>query len=332
MRTKTKILGIETSCDETAAAVVEDGSRIISDVVASQIDIHARYGGVVPEVASRQHLLAIIPVVSQAMTEISWQDINGIAVTFGPGLAGSLLVGVNVAKAIALAKKLPITGVNHLEAHIYANWLDPPPAGENGRVKFPCLCLIVSGGHSDLVLMKGHGQFEKLGRTRDDAAGEAFDKAARILDLGYPGGPAIERAARSGAPCLPLPRAWLKENHDFSFSGLKTALWHLVHKGGVSVADVAASFQLAIVDVLVAKTIEAAKQLKVEQILLSGGVAANKTLTQHFLASSPVPVLIPPPHLCTDNAAMVAACGYYHFQAGKISGYDLDVVPSLSLG
>jgi len=332
MRTKTEILGIETSCDETAAAVVEDGSKIISDVVASQIDIHARYGGVVPEVASRQHLLTIIPVINQAMTGISWQDIEGIAVTFGPGLAGSLLVGVNVAKAIALAKKLPITGVNHLEAHIYANWLDSSPPGEKERVKFPCLCLVVSGGHSDLVLMKGHGQFEKLGRTRDDAAGEAFDKAARILDLGYPGGPAIEQAARSGFPCLPLPRAWLKESHDFSFSGLKTALWHLVHKGGVSVADVAASFQLAIIDVLVAKTIEAARQLKVEQILLSGGVAANETLTRRFLAKSPVPVLIPPPHLCTDNAAMVAACGYYHFQAGKISGYDLDVVPSLSLG
>ena len=328
-----KILGIETSCDETAAAVVENGSRIISDVVSSQIDIHARYGGVVPEVASRQHLLTIIPVVSQAMTKVSWQEINGIAVTFGPGLAGSLLVGVNVAKAIALAKKLPITGVNHLEAHIYANWLDSSSSpGENGRVKFPCLCLVVSGGHSDLVLMKGHGQFEKLGRTRDDAAGEAFDKAARILDLGYPGGPAIEQAARSGTPCLPLPRAWLKESHDFSFSGLKTALWHLVHKGGVSVANAAASFQLAIVDVLVAKTVEAAKQLKVEQILLSGGVAANKTLAQHFLANSPVPVLIPPPHLCTDNAAMVAACGYYHFQAGKVSGYDLDVVPSLGIG
>ena len=332
MRTKTKILGIETSCDETAAAVVEDGSRIISNVVASQIDIHARYGGVVPEVASRQHLLTIIPVVSQAMTEISWQDINGIAVTFGPGLAGSLLVGVNVAKAIALAKKLPITGVNHLEAHIYANWLDSSPSSEKGRVKFPCLCLVVSGGHSDLVLMKGQGQFEKLGRTLDDAAGEAFDKAARILGLGYPGGPAIEQAARSGIPCLPLPRAWLKGSHDFSFSGLKTALWHLVHKGGVSVANAAASFQLAIVDVLVAKTIEAAKQLEVEQILLSGGVAANKTLTHHLLANSPVSVLIPPPHLCTDNAAMVAACGYYHLQAGKISGYDLDVVPSLSLG
>jgi N6-L-threonylcarbamoyladenine synthase len=340
--TKMKVLGIETSCDETAAAVVEDGGRIISNVVASQIDIHARYGGIVPEVASRQHLLTIIPVVSQAMTGVSWQDINGIAVTFGPGLAGSLLVGVNVAKAIALAKKLPITGVNHLEAHIYANWLAPSPessplTGEgrvrvNSEVKFPCLCLIVSGGHSDLVLMKGHGQFEKLGRTRDDAAGEAFDKAARILGLGYPGGPAIEQAGRSGIPCLPLPRAWLKGSHDFSFSGLKTALWHLVQKGGISVADAAASFQLAIVDVLVVKTIEAAKQLKVEQILLSGGVAANKMLREHFLANSPVPVLIPPPHLCTDNAAMVAACGYYHFQAGKISGYDLDVVPSLSLG
>jgi N6-L-threonylcarbamoyladenine synthase len=329
----TKIMGIETSCDETAAAIVEDGSRIISNVVASQIDIHARYGGIVPEVASRQHLLTIIPVISQAITEVSWQDINGIAVTFGPGLAGSLLVGVNVAKALALAKEVPIIGVNHLEAHVYANWLDPSlPSGEKGRVNFPCLCLVVSGGHSDLVLMKGHGQFDKLGRTRDDAAGEAFDKAARILGLGYPGGPAIEEAARSGIPCLPLPRAWLKESHDFSFSGLKTALWHLVYKGGVSVADAAASFQLAVADVLVAKTIEAARQLRVEQILLSGGVAANKTLSQHFLANSPVPVLIPPPHLCTDNAAMVAACGYYHLQAGRISGYDLDVVPSLSLG
>jgi len=327
-----KVLGIETSCDETAAAIVEDGSKIISNVVASQIDIHARYGGVVPEVAARQHLLTIIPVISQAMTGVSWQDINGIAVTFGPGLAGSLLVGVNVAKAIALAKKIPLIGVNHLEAHIYANWLDSSPSDERGKVKFPCLCLVVSGGHSDLVLMKGHGQFEKLGRTRDDAAGEAFDKAARILGLGYPGGPAIEQASRSGIPGLPLPRAWLKGSHDFSFSGLKTALWHLVHKGGVSVADAAASFQLAVVDVLVVKTIEAAKQLKVEQILLSGGVAANKMLTRHFLASSPVSVLIPPTHLCTDNAAMVAACGYYHLQAGKISGYDLDVVPSLSLG
>jgi len=327
-----KILGIETSCDETAAAIVENGSSIISNVVASQIDIHARYGGVVPEVASRQHLLTIIPVINQAMTEVYWQDVDGIAVTCGPGLAGSLLVGVNVSKAIALAKEIPVTGINHLEAHIYANWLTSSPVNQNGSVKFPCLCLIVSGGHSDLILMEGHGQFKKLGRTLDDAAGEAFDKAARILGLGYPGGPAIEQAAHSGIPCLTLPRAWLRESYDFSFSGLKTALWRLVHKGKVSVADVAASFQLAVVDVLVTKTIEAAKQLGVEQILLSGGVAANKTLTEYFLANSPVPVLIPPPQLCTDNAAMVASCGYYHFQAGKVSGYDLDVVPNLSLG
>ena len=333
-----KVLGIETSCDETAAAVVEDGSRIISNVVASQIDIHARYGGVVPEVASRQHLLSIIPVISEAMSkaEVTWQDIYGIAVTFGPGLAGSLLVGVNIAKAVALAKKLPIIGVNHIEAHIYANWLDlslaTSPLDDETEVRFPCLCLIVSGGHSDLVLMTGHGRFEKMGRTRDDAAGEAFDKAARILGLGYPGGPAIEQAASSGTPCLSLPRAWLRGSNDFSFSGVKTALWHVVQKGGVSAADAAASFQLVVVDVLVAKTIEAAKQLKVKQVLLSGGVAANKMLTEHFLNKSPVPVLIPPPHLCTDNAAMVAACGCYHFQAGQISSFDLDVVPSLSLG
>ena len=337
-----KILGIETSCDETAAAVVKDGNRILSNIVASQIDIHARYGGIVPEVASRQHLLTIIPVVNRAMTEakVTWQDIDGIAITFGPGLAGSLLVGVNVAKAIALAKQLPITGVNHLEAHIYANWLALPfssPSSGEDRVSFPCLCLIVSGGHSDLVLMRGHAQFEKLGRTRDDAAGEAFDKAARILGLGYPGGPAIEEIAKSGTPCLSLPRAWLRGSNDFSFSGLKTALWHYVQREEILtsaslVADTAASFQYAVVDVLVTKTIKVAKELGVRQILLSGGVAANKLLTERFLNSSPVPILVPPPHLCTDNAAMVAACGYYHFQSGKISDYDLDVIPSLSLG
>jgi len=328
-----KILGIETSCDETAAAVVEDGIEIVSNVVASQIDIHSRYGGIVPEVASRQHLLTIIPVIDRAISEagVTWQDIDGIAVTYGPGLAGSLLVGVNVAKAIALAKQLPITGVNHLEAHIYANWLSSS-LDEESQVGFPCLCLIVSGGHSDLVLMKGHGQFEKLGRTRDDAAGEALDKAARILNLGYPGGPAIEQASSLGKPCLSLPRAWLKGSHDFSFSGLKTALWRLVQRDGISVADAAASFQLAVVDVLVTKTVKAARELQVKQILLSGGVAANKLLTERFLNSSQVPVFVPPPHLCTDNAAMVAACGYHHFQTGQISNYDLDVVPSLSLG
>ena len=337
-----RVLGIETSCDETAAAVVEDGSRIISDVVASQIDIHSRYGGIVPEVASRQHVLTIIPVIRDAMSEVSWRWVGGIAVTFGPGLVGSLLVGVNAAKAISLARKIPLIGVNHLEAHIYANWLATSsassPLREEGtvravsEVKFPCLCLVVSGGHSDLLLMKRHGQFEKVGRTRDDAAGEAFDKAARILGLGYPGGPAIEQASRSGVPNLALPRAWLRDSHDFSFSGLKTALWHAVHEREISVADAAASFQQAVVDVLVVKTIEAAKELKVRQILLSGGVAANAMLRDRFLASSPVPVLVPPPRLCTDNAAMVAACGHHHLRTGETSGCDLDVVPGLPLG
>jgi N6-L-threonylcarbamoyladenine synthase len=330
--TKTKILGIETSCDETAAAIAEEGNTIVSNVVASQIDIHGRYGGVVPEVASRQHLLTIIPVIREAMSEICWHDIGAIAVTFGPGLAGSLLVGVNVAKGIALAKKIPLIGVNHLEAHIYANWLDSSQHVGADTVRFPCLCLIVSGGHSDLILMRGHGQFEKVGRTRDDAAGEAFDKAARILGLGYPGGPVIEQASRSGIANLPLPRAWLKGSYDFSFSGLKTALWHLVRGKDISVSEAAASFQFAVVEVLTVKTIEAAKELRVEQILLSGGVAANAMLREHFLANSPVPVLIPAPHLCTDNAVMVAACGYYHLRRGKTSGYDLDVVPGLSLG
>ncbi len=328
-----KILGIETSCDETAAAIVEDGRKILSNVVASQVDIHARYGGIVPEVASRQHVLTIVPIVEQALTEakVAFSDLEGVAVTFGPGLAGSLIVGVNMAKAIALSYNLPLIGVNHLEAHIYANWLD----GTELPV-FPCLCLVVSGGHTDLVMMAGHGQLRKLGRTRDDAAGEAFDKGARILELGYPGGPAIEKAAEGGIPSVPFPRAWLKGSDDFSFSGLKTALLHWVRErkatDNFSVSDAAASFQRAVVDALATKTINAAKRLRVRQILLCGGVAANKALREYFLKLSPVPVLIPPPNLCTDNAAMVAACGYYHFQRGEADSYDLDVVPSLSLG
>ncbi len=327
-----KILGIETSCDETAAAVVEDGANILSNVVASQVDIHSRYGGIVPEVASRQHVITALPVLESCMTEAkaSWQDINAIAVTIGPGLAGSLLVGVNVAKAIALAHGLPLIGINHLEGHIYANWLS------EDKPVFPCLCLIVSGGHSDLVLMKEHGQFEKVGRTRDDAAGEAFDKAARILDLGYPGGPAIEKAARDMTASFPLPRAWLKGSDDFSFSGLKTALLHLVRDNDFSdssrVAEAAASFQQAVVDVLSTKTIQIAERLGVRQILLSGGVAANKSLRDCFIANSPLPVLIPPPSLCTDNAAMIAVCAYYHYQLGRVDGYDIDVIPGLSLG
>ena len=323
-----KILGIETSCDETVAAVVEDGTRILSNQIASQVEIHARYGGIVPEVASRQHILSIIPVIERAMAEarVTWSDLAGIAVTIGPGLAGSLLVGVNVAKAIALACGLPLTGINHLEGHIYANWL------VDHSIHFPVVCLIVSGGHSDLVLMRGHGDYLVLGRTRDDAAGEALDKAARILSLGYPGGPAIEQAAKAGTASIPLPRAWLKGSSDFSFSGVKTALLRLVEGGKVSsVADAAASFQQAVIDVLVAKTVAVARECRVKHILLSGGVTSNELLRNWLAEKSPLPVLVPEPILCTDNAAMIAACGYYHLQAGKMDGLDSDVVPGLKL-
>jgi len=321
-----KILGVETSCDETAAAVVEDGTKILSSQIASQVEIHARYGGVVPEVASRQHILSIIPIIKEAMAKTAWEELSGIAVTIGPGLAGSLLVGVNAAKAIALAHGLPVTGINHLEGHIYANWL----GGKN--IDFPVVCLIVSGGHSDLVLMRGHGDYIVLGRTRDDAAGEAFDKAARILELGYPGGPAIERAARGGTASIQLPRAWLKGSDDFSFSGVKTALLRLVEAGEVpSAADAAASFQEAVIDVLVTKTLTVAKERRAKQILVAGGVAANGLLRKRLLKNSPLPVLVPPPVLCTDNAAMIAACGYYRLKAGKTNGLDLDVFPSLKL-
>jgi N6-L-threonylcarbamoyladenine synthase len=324
-----KILGIETSCDETAAAIVGDGTTIFSNQIISQVEIHARYGGIVPEVASRQHILSIIPIVERAITEasVNWSDIQGIAVTNGPGLAGSLLIGTNMAKAISFSRKIPLIGVNHLEGHIYANWLT------GNTPVFPLICLIVSGGHSDLVLMRSHGDYTILGRTRDDAAGEAFDKAARILNLGYPGGPAIDRAAQQGTANIKLPRAWLKGTHDFSFSGLKTALLQMFEKGEIkNVANAAASFQEAVADVLVTKTIEAAKEYKVNQILLAGGVASNKLLRKWLTEKSSIPVFIPPPILCTDNAAMIASCGYYRFKTGKISGLDLDVIAGLKLG
>ena len=323
-----KILGIETSCDETAAAVVEDGCQVLSNQIASQVEIHARYGGIVPEVASRQHTLSIVPVIERAMDEagVTWNDLDGIAVTMGPGLAGSLLTGVNIAKSISFARGLPITGVNHLEGHIYANWLTV------ADLEFPLVCLIVSGGHSDLVLVRGHHDYILLGQTRDDAAGEAFDKASRLLGLGYPGGPAIERAARSGNASIPLPRAWLRGSLDFSFSGLKTALLRLVEDDRIpSPQDAAASFQEAVVDVLVKKTVAAAREYRGKQILLAGGVAANGYLRQSLTAASPLPVIVPPPILCTDNAAMIAACGYFQLRAGKTDSLDMDVVPNLKL-
>lgn len=334
-----RILGIDTSCDETSAAVVENGTRLLSNIIASQVEIHARYGGIVPEVASRQHILSVIPVVSQAMTEsgTGWENLDGIAVTNGPGLAGSLLTGVNMAKAVSFARRLPMTGVNHLEGHIYAAWLT------GKEIEFPLICLIVSGGHSGLVLVRGHGNYVLLGETRDDAAGEAFDKAARLLGLGYPGGPAIERAAREGIACIDLPRAWLKGTYDFSFSGLKTALFRLVEAGKIApagtdkkehlptAADAAASFQEAVTQVLVGKTVLAARECNVRQILMVGGVAANRTLTKRLTESATIPVIVPEPSLCTDNGAMIAACGYYHFQAGRIDDLALDVLPNLGL-
>ena len=330
------ILGIETSCDETAAAVVENGCKILSNVVASQIEMHAQYGGVFPEVASREHVLKIVPVIEDTLKEagITFKDLAAVAVTHGPGLAGSLLVGVNTAKAISFASDLPLLGINHLEGHVYANWLESANMTVIEK-QFPLIALIVSGGHSEIVLMRGHNDYQMLGHTLDDAAGEAFDKVARLLGLGYPGGPAIQQAAEDGDPdAFKLPRAWLRGTYDYSFSGLKTAALHLVQSfegKRLPVADIAASFQAAITDVLVEKTKQAAEEFGAKQILLAGGVAANKRLRERMVKRADVPVLIPPPKLCIDNGAMIASAAWWHLEKGERSGWDLDVLPSLQL-
>jgi N6-L-threonylcarbamoyladenine synthase len=343
----TRILGIETSCDETAVALVSDGSLVESNVVASQTDLHARYGGVVPEQASRAHLRAILPTLDEAFSQAgaSWDGIDAVAVTYGPGLAGALLVGVNVAKGLAFARRKPILGINHLEGHVYANWLDVPRAED--QPTFPLVALIVSGGHSDLVLSDGHGQYRRLGRTRDDAAGEAFDKVARLLGLGFPGGPAIEKLAAGGdANLFPFPRAWLEsDSWDFSFSGLKTAVRHQVQDLGVDpdraspeerrerlpVADLAASFQAAVVDVLATKAARAAHTYAASRLALGGGVAANRALLKRVEELAQLPVVCPRPRLCTDNAAMIAAAGYFRFRSGERSDMALDVEPSMPI-
>ena len=329
-----KILGIESSCDETAASVVTDGRRIESNVVASQIDLHRKYGGVMPEVASRAHLKAILPTVEEAMerAKVGWDDISAMSVARGPGLAGSLLVGVNVAKAISMARGIPLVGLNHLEGHIYANWIitdQPFP-----EPSFPLLCLIVSGGHTDLYLMTDHGAYRRLGSTRDDAAGEAFDKVARILNVGYPGGPAIQQAAQGGDPkAFPFPRARLGDCYDFSFSGLKTAVLRTVQslEGPLPVADLAASFQEAVVDILSSKMARAADEFHAAQAAICGGVSANLALRERAKERVRVPLHVPPIYLCTDNAAMIASAGYYRFRAGQRDGLDLDVSPNLPL-
>jgi N6-L-threonylcarbamoyladenine synthase len=326
------ILGIETSCDETAAAVVEDGRYLRSNVVASQFHLHAQYGGVVPEVASRHHLEVILQVVDASLAEAgaSWRDLAAVAVTAGPGLAGALLVGVNTAKALAWAHGLTLLGVNHLEAHLYANWIEVE-GREYREPELPALGLIVSGGHTDLVLMTDHGVYRRLGRTRDDAAGEAFDKVGRLLGLGFPGGPAIERTARGARTSLKLPRAWLRGSDDFSFSGLKTAVLHTVRgEGGAppAVPEIAAAFQQSVVDVLSKKASSAADREGARSLLLSGGVAANGPLREALVARSPVTVFAPPPVLCTDNGAMIAACAHFRFDALR-AGWDLDPDPGM---
>jgi N6-L-threonylcarbamoyladenine synthase len=340
-----RILGIETSCDETAVAIVRDGCEIESNVIASQTDLHARYGGVVPEQASRAHLGAIVPALEAAFSDarVDWDGIEAIAVTHGPGLAGALLVGVNVAKGLAFARRKPLLGINHLEGHVYANWLEVVSEAPT----FPLVALIVSGGHSDLVLSDGHGQYRRLGRTRDDAAGEAFDKVARLLGLGFPGGPLIERAALQGdAARFALPRAWLDaDSWDFSFSGLKTAVRHLVRDLGVDpdtaspderrahlpVADIAASFQAAVVDVLATKVARAAQEFGAARLALGGGVAANRYLLTRVQDAAQLTVLCPEPRLCTDNAAMIAAAAYFRYAAGERANLALDVEPGLPI-
>ena len=349
-----RILGIETSCDETAASVVEDGRHTLSNVIGSQVEMHARYGGIVPEMASRQHILAMLPIYRETLAQagIAPGSLDAVAVTVGPGLAGSLLVGVNFAKGLALSLGLPLLGVNHLEGHVYAAWLEEKEADPAQRPGFPLLCLIASGGHTDLLLMEGHGEHTLLGQTLDDAAGEAFDKGARMLGLGFPGGPEVQRVAVDALQVEALPRAWLGGTLDFSFSGLKTALLHRAQERGLDPAsedsakghveeerqvrsNLASGLQEAIVDVLVVKSLEAARRHQARGILLGGGVAANALLRAEMERRSSLPVLVPRPALCTDNGAMVAAAAFFapkQPSLSQASPLTQDVIPSLRLG
>jgi N6-L-threonylcarbamoyladenine synthase len=336
---KARILGIETSCDETAASIIENGRIILSNVVASQADLHAQYGGVFPEMASRQHILTIFPVIEQALQEahLSLKDVDAVAVTRGPGLPGSLVVGMNAAKGLALGAGLPLVGVNHLEAHIYSAWLYEAEAEAPAEPQFPLLALIVSGGHTELILMREHLKYQRLGATLDDAAGEAFDKVARLLNLPYPGGPSIQKAAQDGRPlAFNFPRSWLEGTWDFSFSGLKTAVLREVRRleptaNPMPVPDLAASFQAAVVDALVSKTMKAAAKYEVKSILVAGGVSANQALRQSIQMRANIPVHIPPLYLCTDNAAMIAAAGHFRFLSGQRDHLEMDVLPNWPL-
>lgn len=334
-----RILGIESSCDETAAAVVTGGRVIESSVIASQVEMHARFGGVYPEIASREHVKVIEATIEKALEEahLTLNDMDAIAVTRGPGLAGSLVVGVNFAKALALSANLPIIGVNHLEGHIYSAWLYPYGGKASPEPEFPLLGLLVSGGHTELILMPDHLVYKRLGGTLDDAAGEAFDKVARLLDLPYPGGPSIQKAARNGnSEAFNFPRARLHSKWDFSFSGLKTAVLRTVEdlkRSGQSLPteDLAASFQAAVVSTLYEKSMAAAKEFNVNEIIVAGGVSANKALRSTFHAQKEFRTHIPSLNLCTDNAAMIAAAGHYHFIHNDLDDLKFDVEPNWSL-
>jgi N6-L-threonylcarbamoyladenine synthase len=334
-----RIFAIETSCDETAAAVIENGRALLASTVASQMDIHARYGGVFPEVASRQHVLSIVPVIQETLSKahVTFADLDAIAVTRGPGLAGSLIVGVNTAKGLALGAGLPLIGVNHLEGHLYSAWVYNAGGEIREEPKFPLIVLLVSGGHTELNLMTNHLEYKRLGFTLDDAAGEAFDKVARLLGLSYPGGPSVQRAAEDGdASRFQFPRAWLEGSWNFSFSGIKTAVLKQVKefeaKGkSLPVPDMAASFQAAVVDVLYNKTVRAAREFAAKEIIVAGGVSANRALRTEFQNQGEFKVHIPPLALCTDNAAMIAAAGYYRFALGHASPMELDVQPTWPL-
>lgn len=332
----TRILAIETSCDETAAAVIADGTSIVSNIVASQTDLHARHGGVFPEVASRRHIEVIHAVVAEAMRDahIGFDDLDCIAVTRGPGLVGSLLVGMNMAKGLAISRNLPLLGINHIEGHIYSLWLTEAAP----EIRFPILTLVVSGGHTDLFLMTDHGQYQLLGSTLDDAAGEAFDKVGRLLGLSYPGGPAIDRASDKGnAGAFRFPRAVMDQDHgyNFSFSGLKTAVMRQVSQyhspSLMPVNDLAAGFQAAVVESLVEKTARAAAHYRVTSVHVAGGVSANRALRRAMQEQISVPVRVPPLQLCTDNAAMIGAAAHFRYLRGQRDTLDIDVIPSLQL-
>ena len=325
------VLGIESSCDETSCAIVKNGREVLSNVINTQIKIHERFGGVVPEIASRNHVENISSVVKQALNEanVSFNDIDVVACTYGPGLVGALLVGVSYAKALSYALNKPLIGTNHIEGHIAANYIT------HKELEPPCLCLVISGGHTHLVHIKNYKEFEILGKTRDDAIGEAFDKVARVIGLGYPGGPKIDKLAKEGEPNIPIPKTHFN-NLDFSFSGIKTAIINMHHKNPeINKADLCSSFEHTVTEILLENTLKAAKQLGINKLALAGGVSANSYIRSEFIKlekTNGMKIYYPEPVYCTDNAAMIASAGYYNYINGKISDLTLNAIPNLKIG